>query len=241
MAMQTKPPWESNEPCVVESKLALRQRMPRPLSEEIDGLILAFADRAVCLREVLLVLHARAYTLLLILLALPFCTPVPLPGVSTPFGLVIAFIGLRLFLGQKPWLPQRLLDKELPARFFARLLAGANRIIRLLEYFLRPRWKWLARHRFLQRVYGAVIGISGLLLLLPLPIPFSNFFPALTIVLFAAAILERDGYFVMAGFAAFSISLLYFAALFWGGAEIAAWLEDWFGGIFDPNYEQPII
>jgi hypothetical protein len=38
--------------------------------------------------------------------AFPFCTPIPLPGFSLPFGLVIAIIGLRLALGQKPWLPR---------------------------------------------------------------------------------------------------------------------------------------
>jgi hypothetical protein len=230
-------PSEPLETC--KAQIPATRPMPRRLSEEISGLIATFADRPVCLREVLLVLQARAYTLLLILLALPFCTPIPLPGLSTPFGLVIAFIGFRLFLGQKPWLPQRLLDKELPPRFFARLLAGANRIIRLLEFFLRPRWKWLSRHRFLQSLYGGIICVSGLLLLLPLPIPFSNLFPALTIILFAAAILERDGYFVIAGFVAFGVALLYFAILFWGGAELAGWIDQKFEGIFDPNYERP--
>lgn len=94
--------------------------VPRPLrlSEEIAGLLGVFAERSVTLREVMEVLRGRAYTLLLILLVLPFCTPIPLPGISTPFGLVVAVIGFRLALGQKPWLPARLLDTQLPASIF---------------------------------------------------------------------------------------------------------------------------
>src|SRR5688572_13594976 len=83
---------------------------PRRLSEELAALVEAFAERSVTLQEVLEVLHGRAYTLLLFFLALPFCTPIPLPGVSTPFGIVIALIGFRLSLGQKPWLPKKLLN-----------------------------------------------------------------------------------------------------------------------------------
>ncbi len=98
------------------------------LSAELGRLIAAFAERAVCLREVLEVTHGRGFNLILILLAFSFCTPIPLPGVSTPFGLVIAFIGLRLALGQKPWLPARLLDKQLPPRFFPRFLAATRQI-----------------------------------------------------------------------------------------------------------------
>jgi hypothetical protein len=214
-------------------------RLPRRLSDDINHLLAEIADGPVRLGDVVRVLEGSAYTLLLILLALPFCTPVPLPGVSTPFGLVIALIGFRLFLGQKPWLPERVLNKPLPPRLFSRVFAAARRMVAWIEYFLRPRWKWLSRHRFMQRLYGAIICLSGLLLLLPLPIPFSNLFPALTVVLFAAAILERDGYFVIAGFAAFGVTLVYFGALFWGGAEIANWLENRFEGVFDPDYEQP--
>jgi hypothetical protein len=37
--------------------------------------------------------------------------------------------------------------------------------------------------------------LSGLLMLLPLPIPLTNTLPALTVVLLAAGAIERDGLF----------------------------------------------
>lgn len=208
---------------------------PLRLSEEIAGLIEAFAERSVTLREVMEVLRGRAYTLLVILLALPFCTPIPLPGVSSPFGLVIAVIGFRLALRQKPWLPQRLLDTQVPPRFFGRLLGAARRLIRGLEFFLRPRWSYLLDAKPLHHGYGAIICVCGLLLLLPLPVPLSNGLPAITIVLIACAILERDGYFVVAGLGMFAVTLCFFGAIFWGGTEAVTWLREMFRGILEPD------
>lgn len=181
------------------------------------------------------VLRGRAYTLLLILIALPFCTPIPLPGLSTPFGLVVAVIGFRLALRQKPWLPRRLLDTTLPPRFFARLLGATHRLVRALEAFLRPRWSGLLEMIAIQHGCGVIVCLSGLLLLLPLPIPFSNGLPALTVVLIGCAILERDGYCAVAGALAFAISLCFFGTIFWGGAEVVGWLRDTVGGIVVPD------
>ena len=209
----------------------------RRLSEELAALLAAFPERSVSFREIVTVLQARAYTLLLIFMALPFCTPIPLPGLSTPFGLVISLIGFRLLLMKKPWLPRRLLDTQAPSELLARLLKAARRLIQVMEYFLRPRLTFLLDVRPLHSMYGGIIAICGLLLLLPLPIPFSNLFPALTVVLIAAAILERDGGFLIAGVLTFALTLVFFGALAWGGAEVIQWIEETFGHVFAPDYE----
>jgi hypothetical protein len=193
--------------------------VPPRLSDELARLIATFAERRVTLREVMAVLHGRGPTLLLILLALPFCTPVPLPGLSTPFGLVIAVLGFRLALRQTPWLPARLLDTALPPRFFAGLLSSGRWIIRRLEWGLRPRLVALVDEGLLHHLHGLVIFVCGLLLLLPLPIPFTNALPALVVVLTSAALMERDGYCAVAALALFALTLCFFGVLVWGGAE----------------------
>lgn len=207
----------------------------RRLSEELQRLIEAFAERSVRLREVLEIMHGRGYTMLLIVITFPFCTPLPMPGFSIPFGLVVAFIGLRLSLGQKPWLPARLLDIELPARFIPRVLAAARHLVRWLERMLKPRAQRLLNWRFMRHAMGIMIFACGLLMMLPLPIPFSNGLPALSVLLLSAAILEQDGCVAMAGGAVFVVTLGYFAAIFLGGAEIVELLSDRFGGIFPPD------
>lgn len=213
-------------------KIALRasQPPPRKLSVELAELRDQAAERAVTLREVIYTLQGRAYLLLVLLLALPFITPVPLPGLSTPFGLAILLIAARLSLGQKPWLPMKLQRKELPAGFLRKLFAGAERVLRFLEKFLRPRLTLLTDTPRLVQLHAVLLLAAALALLLPLPIPFTNSFPAWTILLLAAGLLERDGLFILAGYVVFAAGVLYFVFLGEATAallhELVQWLKN---------------
>ena len=186
---------------------------PRKLSVELADLRARLGAKPMTLREVIHSLRGRAYTLLVILLALPFITPIPLPGLSPPFGLAIAFIALRLALGQRPWLPMKLQRKQLPAGFFDRVFAVAGKVIALLETFLRPRLALISAPGAMLQLHALFILISALVLLLPLPIPFSNTFPAWTILLLAAGMLERDGLFILLGYVTFVLGTAYFMLL----------------------------
>jgi hypothetical protein len=112
-------------------------------------------------------------------------------------------------------------------------------LVRKLEFFLKPRFIEIMQWRLVRQILGIMICLSGLALLLPLPIPFSNFLPAMTIVLLAAAMIEDDGCVALAGAGFFLLTLVFFATVFWGGVEVIDWLENRFGGILDPDYEQP--
>jgi hypothetical protein len=194
---------------------------PRPkFSQELRKLAGQFADHPTRISEILTATQGRGYNLLLLLIGLPFLTPIPLPGFSTPFGLVVLIIGARQAFGCQPWLPGKVLQRELPARFLARLLGAASRIVRWLEVLLRPRLTFLHEQWVYRRIAGNLIMLSGLLLLLPLPIPLSNSFPALTVVLLAAGAMERDGLFFLAGCASFTVTLAYFGLLAFGGAHV---------------------
>lgn len=205
------------------------QPPPRKLSAELAELRDKSGQRALTLREVIYTLHGRAYMLLVLLLALPFITPIPLPGLSTPFGLAIALIALRLSLGQRPWLPMKLQRKELPAGFFGRVFTLAEKVLRFFEKFLRPRLTALTDTPFLAQLHALLMLVAAVALLLPLPIPFTNSFPAWAILLIAAGLLERDGLFILAGYLIFVAGVLYF--IFLGGAtaallhELMQWLK----------------
>lgn len=178
-----------------------------------------FADRPVLVDELVFATEGRGFDLLLLVIALPFLTPIPLLGLSTPFGLVILLIGARLALGQRPWLPATLRRREIPPRFITGVLKAASRIVRGLEFLLRPRLAFLHEQFLFRRLAGVLIMISGFLLLLPLPVPFTNTFPALTVVLIAAGALERDGLCFLGGCVAFLMTAAYFALIAFGGAH----------------------
>jgi len=200
---------------------------PRKLSEELAELRLSAGERAITLREVIYTLGGRAYLLLVLLLALPFITPIPLPGLSTPFGLAIMLIALRLSLGQRPWLSMKLQRKELPAGFISRLFGVAEKVLRFLEKFLRPRLTFLTDTPLLVQMHAVLMLLAALALLLPLPIPFTNSFPAWTILLLAAGLLERDGGFILTGYVVFAAGVLYFVFLGEATAALVHELMRW--------------
>src|SRR5688572_16940567 len=143
-----------NQVAGISSTIASVPR-PKKLSAEIDGLLASLGEHPTTLRKIMEVIQGRAYTLLLILLSLPFCLPLPLPGLSTGLGAVVALIGLRLTLRLEPWLPARILDAEFSSQMLARILKASGRVTRTLEILLRPRWSFLVDWVLLHHFYGA--------------------------------------------------------------------------------------
>jgi len=193
----------------VRIRLVPKLAPAKKLSVELADLRGRIAERAVTIRELLYVLRGRAYMLLVILLSLPFLVPLPLPGLSTPFGLAIMLICLRLALGQRPWLPKSIQRRSLPGGFIPRMLDLAARIIRWLETVLRPRWLVLTESGLIRQLHAIVIVAAASILLLPLPIPFSNGLPAWAILLLACGLLERDGWAIVLGYLMFALSVVY--------------------------------
>ncbi len=214
MSTVTEPPANPDAPPAM-------LRVPRRrFSQELQELALKSAGRPTHLSDILQATQGREFDLFLVCISLPFVTPIPLPGLSAPFGLAVALIGARLAAGRKPWLPRRLLARELPPRFLTKLLNAASRIVRLLELCLRPRMAFLHEVLVFRRVAGALIMLSGLLMVLPVPLPLSNSLPAWTVLLLAAGALERDGASFLAGCLTFLVSVGYFVFLALGGAHV---------------------
>lgn len=203
----------------------------RRLSTELHELADRFRERAVTLREVMATLGSRATGLIIVILALPFCTPISIPGLSIPFGAVILVLAACFVLGLPPWLPARLLAVELPPRFFRALLEGASKLIGWIEHRLHPRWPWLTGSTWLLRLHALLVCGGAFLLLLPLGgVPFTNMLPALVVVVGTLGTLERDGAAVAAAYGLFLTTLVYFAAFAGAIVEIADRLMRWWGG-----------
>lgn len=227
MAIDAEPENAPPAPVSTSVIVAADPARPRRLSEEFALILREFEVETVTLREVLGLLHGRGYVLLVMLLALPFCTPVPLPGLSTPFGLIITIVGARLAMGAKPWLPSRLLDTRLPPAIFAKVFAFTRKVILAFERLLRPRMLWVTESPRLQQMHAVPIVVCALMLLLPLPVPFSNIIPAWGIMLIAGGLLERDGAFIIAGYIASLITIAFFGAIAIFGVGAVDFIWQW--------------
>ncbi len=197
---------------------------PKRLSAELLELAESVQDRDLTLGDLMNQLEGRVYTLFLVLLSLPFCQPVMLPGLSTPFGVVIALLGLRFAFRKKPWLPKRLTSTRLTAKFLPAVMRSSAKFLRAMEKLLHPRLIGIFDYHIAHIFAGIVIFICGALLLLPLPVPFSNLLPALAVVLTAAAFSERDGYCLIAAATVFALTIAFFVGLAWGGVGAVSWV-----------------
>ena len=121
------------------------------------------------------------------------------------------------------------MQKELPPRLLPKVLRASSRLVGAFERLSKPRLQIFYRHAAFQRLGGVLIALCGLKLLLPLPIPLSNFFPGISAALLAAGSFEEDGLVFLVGLLMFAVSLAYFALLALGGA--AAIGEIWQRGL----------
>lgn len=171
---------------------------PARLSADLAALRARSAGQSLTVDELEKALKGRGFAMLLLLLALPFCV-IPVPGLSTPFGFAVFLIGIRFAAGQKPWLPAFVRRKNIPPARLAQILDGGIRFARTMEKCVKPRMRFLQHWPGMTNLIGLGIASGGLLLLLPLPIPFSNTIPAWAVVFLTAGMMERDGLLVLLG------------------------------------------
>ncbi len=183
----------------------------RTLSQDLEVLRARAELGPLTLGQLEAALHGRGFLVMILLCSLPFVLPIPIPGLSIPFGLVICVLGFRLMLGQRPWLPQRMLSRELSPAVMARMLNGGLRLARVLERFARVRLTQISRWAFMRNLTGAAIFIEGIVL--SMPPPMINAIPAISLVALTAGVLEEDGVLILLGYIATFLSLIYLALL----------------------------
>ncbi len=154
------------------------------------------ADR-ITVREVVSALGERAYSLLIVVLALPNCLPMP-PPIPLICGILLALVAVQILTGRpQPWLPQRLLDRSLARKDVERAAARAVPWLQKLERVARPRFGILASDRAMRLIGIALLAFS---LALVFAAPIIGQIPlGLGIALVGLGLVERDGYVVIGG------------------------------------------
>lgn len=184
------------------------------LGEALRRLIGTIEGEQITLRELLVLIGEQGMLFFCIVLTLPFLIPVSIPGVSTVFGLVIILIGIGITFNRMPWLPAKLMERPIRNEHLVPTLEKGIALAERMERWLRPRLIRLTTGALVNRMNGLALTFSAVLLLFPLSfIPFSNTLPALAILFFALGMLQRDGYFVVAGYLAMIATVIYFAGL----------------------------
>ena len=188
----------NREPAPKKTLVLVETMPPSRLSDDLAELRRRSAGQSLTVEDLEKALKGRGFAMLLLLLALPFCF-IPVLGLSIPFGLAVLIIGIRIAAGLKPWLPAFIRGKRISPTRLAKVLDCGIRFARTMEKLVKPRMRFLQRWPGMMNLIGLGIASGGLLLLLPLPIPFSNTIPAWAVVLLTAGMMERDGLLVLLG------------------------------------------
>ena len=139
----------------------------------------------------------RAFGFVLILFSLPNCVPAP-PGLAGIVGTPVLIFGLQMLLGhRRPWLPGFVLRRSVSVATFRKVLDLTEPRMRKLESVCKPR---------LIGLFGPlgdrVVGLFALLAAISVLIPFpgTNFPPSIALVIVSVAVMEEDGYLLVAGY-----------------------------------------
>ena len=176
----------------------------------LDGFAEGDPADLLSLRMLLAGLGRRAFGMLLFVSVLPAFIPVPVGGAIS--GPLVVLIGVQLLIGlRRPWLPgflaRRGPHRDAMARFDRRISPWLGR----LEHLIRPRLPVLLDHRGAAVLTGLLLVLLGVLL--SLPIPLTNYLFGGLLLLFALALLERDGALMLLAWASGTVAIVVFGVL----------------------------
>jgi hypothetical protein len=183
-------------------------------SQDIKFLLQRLGQQPLSLGDILAETSERGFSLVIVLLVLPFLFPVP-PGLTGPFGGACLILSVQMALGRRsPWLPKKIATYKFPRPFTQIILSNLQKVTKILEKITRPRLAKIAENPLTWRLNG--LCISWLAILLILPIPLTNPIPPMGILLLAVATIESDGLLMCLGYVFTVLTTFLFGFIIYG-------------------------
>lgn len=178
--------------------------------------LLTVADgRALAVHEMVEIMQGRGLHMMIMILCLPFLSPVTIPGLSLPFGIAIVVCGFRIGFGHQPWLPGFIMRHQVSNKALERMARVGRAVYARVEKLIRARWEIVFDGPGMQMVTGLSVAWAGLLLSLPIPPPFplTNTIPGFAVIFFSLGLSERDGVLILIGYGLTVLATAYFALI----------------------------
>jgi hypothetical protein len=170
------------------------------------------ADR-LTVADIISVLRDRAFALLVVLLGLPNCLPMP-PPIPLVCGLLLALVAVQIAAARPaPWLPRALLSRSIKREDVRRAVDRAFPAMRKLERWSRPRMT-LFDTPLAMRLVGFLLLALALGLIVAAPIV-GQIPLGLAVCLVGLGLVERDGVVVTAGLVIGALGLALSAGFIW--------------------------
>jgi len=172
-------------------------------------------SKSISLNDLIVMLGDRSFVPLLIIFALPNLFFF-VPGASVITGPPLIFVAAQLIIGRvSVWLPNFLGKRSIEHEAFGRIVSRALPWIEWVEKLAHPRF-WVLSPRAADLTVGIACLVMAIFMFLP--IPFGNTLPALSVIMLALSLGERDGLWLLGGFIISLASFAVVAAIFAAGA-----------------------
>ncbi|MEO1741175.1 MAG: exopolysaccharide biosynthesis protein [Cyanobacteria bacterium J06629_9] len=173
----------------------------------------------VTLDELLSIAGERTFGFLFVMLSLPSALPVPAPGYSIPFGIVMALLAWQLIKGaEQPWLPMGWRKRGFKRKTVQGFIRKGLPWLRRIEAISRPRLTPICTSFPGRLAIGIAIVLMSCCMMIP--IPGTNTLPAIGIFVTGFGLLDDDGVISLAGMTICAISLGLVLSIFILGAEV---------------------
>lgn len=194
--------------------------------ELIDALATGDPEDHLRLEDILAGLSRQVFGMLLFVSTLPAF--IPIPGVGGAIGGPLTMlVGVHLLVGMRRlWLPgfvARRGPRRASLQAFQRMFGPW---LGRLERVVRPRLTAIIEHRAASMFTGLLLVLLGILL--ALPIPFTNYLFGSLLLVYAFALLERDGALMLACWVVGIVAIVVFGVL---SGALAAAATRWIGGL----------
>ncbi|MEM9807824.1 MAG: exopolysaccharide biosynthesis protein [Cyanobacteria bacterium P01_D01_bin.56] len=189
-----------------------------PTAHEADAARVATNGGDVTLNELLTLGGERTFGFLFVLLSLPSALPVPAPGYSIPFGIVMLLLAVQLIIGRKkPWLPEGWLAKGFERTKVAGFITKGLPWLQKIEAVSRPRLSIICTSPVGRLVLGLAIALMSVSMMIP--IPGTNTVPAIGIFVIGFGLLDDDGAISLAGLTICTLAIGLVGSILFFGAE----------------------
>ena len=190
------------------------------ICRELEALV-QDANEDVTLNDIVHRLRERGFGMLMMVLVLPNCVPIPIPpGMSTIFSLPLLFLTAQMLLGRtEPWMPQKLASKPIKMHYLRSVLARIMPPLNYIQRYTKPRLSFTSS-KVGERLVGCFWFLFSVSIAIPLPM--TNFLPGVGILISAIGLIGRDGYIVFAGLAVGMVGICQ-APIDWSSLRVSVW------------------
>lgn len=175
------------------------------MTEVMEGLVNNSQSDSVTIKDLLVAFESKGFGFIIMIFAIGSMIPLP-PPVPTIISIPLLIFASQMMLGyDAPRINKKLESFSIERRNLVFIISKSSPYIRKIEVLLKRRFTFMFSP-IMKRVIGFFILLFALFIFLPIPL--SNFIPALGIAIISLGMIQEDGVVILIGIATGLVGML---------------------------------